>query len=300
MRRDEIADVDFPGNVMMLGGVALTAFGAYRLWFGDTTCAGLGQAGNCLGTVMPAVGGAAGVRVGALQLLPVDARVRGEVAAGAGPADAATRAERRRRRCRCRDRASRIRSPIRGLEAQAGGWFPPTEAANHDPDIDEPCAAPDHRAGGERTPPRRGERDPARARDRDGGGPAAPDDEGPRAAAPRGAGAATTGSATSSGARLRRRSKRSRARPPGFRPTRARSRARRPPWPTRSPPATDGSRTAGWHLSHNPRSDRRGRRSEDRFASVIGVALFRSGPRSRSVIVWRFLICGGRCDDEVT
>ena len=44
IRRDEIADVDFPGNVMMLGGVALTAFGAYRLWFGDTTCGGLGQA----------------------------------------------------------------------------------------------------------------------------------------------------------------------------------------------------------------------------------------------------------------
>jgi hypothetical protein len=57
MRRDEIADVDFPGNVMMLGGATLTAFGAYRLWFGDTTCGGLGQAGNCLGAVMPAVGG---------------------------------------------------------------------------------------------------------------------------------------------------------------------------------------------------------------------------------------------------
>ena len=57
LRRDEISDVDFPGNVMMLGGAALTAFGSYRLWFGDTTCGGLGQAGNCLGAVMPAVGG---------------------------------------------------------------------------------------------------------------------------------------------------------------------------------------------------------------------------------------------------
>ena len=44
IRRDEIADVDFPGNVMMVGGGALTAFGAYRLWFGDTTCGGAGQA----------------------------------------------------------------------------------------------------------------------------------------------------------------------------------------------------------------------------------------------------------------
>ena len=93
MRRDEIADVDFPGNVMMLGGAALTAFGGYRLWFGDTTCGGLGQAGNCLGAVMPAVAGVLVFALGALQLLPVHARVRGQVAAGAGPADAAAPAE---------------------------------------------------------------------------------------------------------------------------------------------------------------------------------------------------------------
>jgi hypothetical protein len=57
MRREEIADVDFPGNVLMIGGVALTAFGGYRLLTGDTTCAALGQAGTCLASVVPAIAG---------------------------------------------------------------------------------------------------------------------------------------------------------------------------------------------------------------------------------------------------
>ena len=57
MRRDEIADVDFPGNVMMLGGAALTAFGAYRLWFGDTTCAGLGGRATVWGPSCPPIAG---------------------------------------------------------------------------------------------------------------------------------------------------------------------------------------------------------------------------------------------------
>ena len=58
MRRDEIADVDFPGNVMMLGGAALT--GVRRLpsvRSATRPAAALGQAGNCLGAVMPAVAG---------------------------------------------------------------------------------------------------------------------------------------------------------------------------------------------------------------------------------------------------
>jgi len=57
MRRDDIADVDFPGNVLMAGGVAVTVFGAWRLGVGDTDCAALGQAGTCLANVVPAIAG---------------------------------------------------------------------------------------------------------------------------------------------------------------------------------------------------------------------------------------------------
>jgi hypothetical protein len=57
MRRDEIADVDFPGNVLMIGGVGMTAFGGYRLLTGDTSCAALEQTGTCLASVVPAIAG---------------------------------------------------------------------------------------------------------------------------------------------------------------------------------------------------------------------------------------------------
>jgi hypothetical protein len=55
IRRDDIADVDFPGNVLMVGGIALTGFGAYRMLEGDTSCGGLGQSGNCLASVAPGI-----------------------------------------------------------------------------------------------------------------------------------------------------------------------------------------------------------------------------------------------------
>jgi hypothetical protein len=57
MRRDDIADVDFPGNLHIAGGVALTAFGAWRLYVGDTSCATLGEAGSCALNVGPAIAG---------------------------------------------------------------------------------------------------------------------------------------------------------------------------------------------------------------------------------------------------
>ena len=57
IRRDDVADVDYPGNVLMIGGVGLTLFGGYRLLTGDTTCAALGQAGTCLASVGPAIAG---------------------------------------------------------------------------------------------------------------------------------------------------------------------------------------------------------------------------------------------------
>jgi hypothetical protein len=57
IRRDDIADVDFPGNGLMLGGAALIAFGGYRLMVGDTSCGGLSQFGNCFASVAPGVAG---------------------------------------------------------------------------------------------------------------------------------------------------------------------------------------------------------------------------------------------------
>jgi hypothetical protein len=55
MRRDDISDVDYPGNVLALGGAALLGVGAYRLWFGDTSCASPNQAGTCAANVVPAI-----------------------------------------------------------------------------------------------------------------------------------------------------------------------------------------------------------------------------------------------------
>ena len=57
MRRDDIADVDFPGNLHVAGGVALTAFGVWRLYTGDTSCAAFGNIGNCAINVGPAIAG---------------------------------------------------------------------------------------------------------------------------------------------------------------------------------------------------------------------------------------------------
>jgi len=57
LRRDDISDVDYPGNVLALGGVALLGVGAYRLWFGDTSCASPGGAGICAANVVPAIVG---------------------------------------------------------------------------------------------------------------------------------------------------------------------------------------------------------------------------------------------------
>jgi hypothetical protein len=57
MRRDDIADVDFPGNVLMAGGLALTAVGVWRLRVGDTRCAAFGQVGTCAVNVVPAIAG---------------------------------------------------------------------------------------------------------------------------------------------------------------------------------------------------------------------------------------------------
>jgi hypothetical protein len=57
MRRDDVADVDFPGNVLMVGGLALTAVGVWRLRVGDTSCGAFGQVGTCAVNVVPAIAG---------------------------------------------------------------------------------------------------------------------------------------------------------------------------------------------------------------------------------------------------
>jgi hypothetical protein len=57
MRRDDIADVDFPGNVLLVGGLALTAVGVWRLRVGDTACATFGDIGTCAVNVGPAIAG---------------------------------------------------------------------------------------------------------------------------------------------------------------------------------------------------------------------------------------------------
>ncbi len=57
MRRDDIADVDFPGNVLIVGGVLLTAVGFWRLGVSDTPCATFGQVGSCAANVVPPIAG---------------------------------------------------------------------------------------------------------------------------------------------------------------------------------------------------------------------------------------------------
>lgn len=57
MRRDDIADADLPGNVMAFGGLALSAFGGWRLRVGDTRCGTFGDAGNCALNVLPSIVG---------------------------------------------------------------------------------------------------------------------------------------------------------------------------------------------------------------------------------------------------
>ncbi|HMF42320.1 MAG TPA: hypothetical protein VKQ32_16725 [Polyangia bacterium] len=55
--RDEIADVDYPGNLHILGGLALAGFGGWRLRVGDTSCATFGNVGNCVLNVAPTIVG---------------------------------------------------------------------------------------------------------------------------------------------------------------------------------------------------------------------------------------------------
>jgi hypothetical protein len=57
VRREDVADVDYPGNVQILGGLALGAFGGWRLLSGDTQCSGFGDIGNCMVNVVPAIAG---------------------------------------------------------------------------------------------------------------------------------------------------------------------------------------------------------------------------------------------------
>ncbi|HEY7370647.1 MAG TPA: hypothetical protein VIF57_00620 [Polyangia bacterium] len=57
VRREDVADVDFPGNVQILGGLALSAFGGWRLVSGDTQCSGFGDIGNCMVNVVPSIAG---------------------------------------------------------------------------------------------------------------------------------------------------------------------------------------------------------------------------------------------------
>jgi len=57
MRRDDIEDVDLPGNMMALAGVGLLGAGGWWLHVGDTSCATLGEAGTCLLNTAPLVVG---------------------------------------------------------------------------------------------------------------------------------------------------------------------------------------------------------------------------------------------------
>jgi hypothetical protein len=57
VRREDVADVDYPGNVQILGGLALSAFGGWRLVSGDTRCAGFSDIGYCTVNVVPAIAG---------------------------------------------------------------------------------------------------------------------------------------------------------------------------------------------------------------------------------------------------
>jgi hypothetical protein len=55
--RDDIRDVDLPGNVVAVAGVGLLAVGGLRLWFGNTSCGSYSQTGTCLVNVVPAIAG---------------------------------------------------------------------------------------------------------------------------------------------------------------------------------------------------------------------------------------------------
>jgi len=57
LRREDVADVDYPGNVQIFGGLALGAFGGWRLVSGDTRCAGFNDIGNCAVNVVPSIAG---------------------------------------------------------------------------------------------------------------------------------------------------------------------------------------------------------------------------------------------------
>jgi hypothetical protein len=57
MRRDDIADVNFPGDVLIGGGLALTGVGVWRLRVGDTDCATFGDVGTCVLNIVPAIAG---------------------------------------------------------------------------------------------------------------------------------------------------------------------------------------------------------------------------------------------------
>jgi hypothetical protein len=57
MRRDDIAAVDFPGNLHIVGGVALTGLGAWRLYGSDTPCSTFGNIGTCAADVVPLIAG---------------------------------------------------------------------------------------------------------------------------------------------------------------------------------------------------------------------------------------------------
>ena len=57
VRREEITDVDFPGNLHIFGGLALSAFGGWRLRVGDTRCGTFGNIGNCALNVAPSIVG---------------------------------------------------------------------------------------------------------------------------------------------------------------------------------------------------------------------------------------------------
>jgi hypothetical protein len=57
LRRDDVTDVDYPGNVMLVTGAGLLAAGGLGLWFGDTHCASFGEMGRCAASVVPAIAG---------------------------------------------------------------------------------------------------------------------------------------------------------------------------------------------------------------------------------------------------
>jgi hypothetical protein len=57
MRRDDITAVDFPGNLHILGGVALTGLATWHLYGSDTACSSFGNAGTCAVDVVPVLAG---------------------------------------------------------------------------------------------------------------------------------------------------------------------------------------------------------------------------------------------------